>query len=163
MKKVWMCLLGMVLGVFLVVPAMAAEEQDPGMTGMGMGTGKPDMPMHPMMCPGPSLMKEMCGMMKDMAGMMQQTEEAKQSPEMMEKCQKMQQRCEAMMGQLEQMMPKCKEMMQKGSCCMEKKGQVVEEEKEEQAEGPITINININNKMIGSHPPRCQGKGGCHP
>lgn len=160
MKKIWMLLLGVVLGVFLVVPVMAAEEQDPGMKGMGMG--KPEMPMHHMMCAGHSMMKEMCGMMKDAAGMIQQTEEAKLNPDMMQKCKEIQQRCDEMMGQMDQMMEKCKEMMQKGSCpMMEKKGPAMEEEKEEGAEGPITINININNKMMGPHLERGKGKGGC--
>jgi len=94
MKKAWMCLLGVVLGVFLVVPAMADDEQKPCMAGMGMETGKPEMPMHHMMCAGHSMMKEMYGMMKDMAGMMQQTEEAKLNADMMQEYKKIQHRCD---------------------------------------------------------------------
>ncbi len=163
MKRIWILLLGIVLGVFLVIPAMAAEEQDPGMKGMEMG--KSEMPMHHMMCAGHSIMKGMCEMMKDMAGMMQMTEEAKLNADMMEKCKEIQQRCDEMLGQMDQMMEKCKEMMEKGACpMMGKKGHALEREKEEEAEGPITINININNKAMGPHLGREKGMGGCcHP
>jgi hypothetical protein len=128
MKKGWICLAGIVLGILLVIPALAAEEQKPGMMDKDMGTGKREMmPMHRVMCPCHSMMKGMCGMMKDMAGMMEQTDAAKQNPEMMKKCKQTQQRCDETMKQMDQMMTKCKEMMHKGLCPMAKRGRGMEE------------------------------------